>query len=342
MKAALVRPGPLCVTIGEPAGIGPDIILLAWAGRKQFKLPPLFVIADPSVLSRRALELSIPLKIDVVEAGETAGPLSTGLPVVPLSSSMRGEAGKPASGDAGLVIEAIRRGVDAVMDGKASALVTCPISKEALYAEGFVHPGHTEFLAELASQRTGKPVFPVMMIASDAVRTVPVTIHVALSKVPELLTPELIVETCIVVERDLRERFGIERPRLAVAGLNPHAGEGGTMGSEDLQVIGPAIRKLQAAGIAATGPHSADTLFHERARQTYDAAICMYHDQALIPAKTLAFDEGVNVTLGLPFIRTSPDHGTAFAIAGTGKANPLSFVHALRLANTLASASKAP
>jgi 4-hydroxythreonine-4-phosphate dehydrogenase len=342
MKAAKVGPGPLCVTIGEPAGIGPDIILLAWAGRRRFRLPPLFVIGDPSVLSRRALELSVPIKIDVVETGDIAGPLSTGLPVVPLSLSMHGEAGKPASGDAPLVIEAIRRGVDAVMGGKASALVTCPISKEALYAAGFAHPGHTEFLAELAGQRTGKPVFPVMMIASDAVRTVPVTIHVALSKVPELLTAGLIEETCIVVDRDLRERFGIEKPRLAVAGLNPHAGEGGSIGSEDLQIIGPAIKKLQAAGIAATGPHSADTLFHEQARRTYDAAICMYHDQALIPAKTLAFDEGVNVTLGLPFIRTSPDHGTAFSIAGTGKANPSSLVHALRLAHTLASASKMP
>jgi 4-hydroxythreonine-4-phosphate dehydrogenase len=342
MMDVTARPKPLCVTIGEPAGIGPDIILLAWANRKKFKLPPLFVIGDPSVLSRRALELSLPIKIDVLEAGENAGPLSSGLAVVPLSSAMQGVAGRPVADDAPLVIEAIRRGVDAVMDGKASALVTCPISKEALYAAGFAHPGHTEFLAELAEHSTGKPVFPVMMIASDAVRTVPVTIHVPLARVPGLLTAELIERTCAVVEHDLRERFGIGRPRLAIAGLNPHAGEGGTIGDEEVAIIGPAIKRLQARGIVATGPHSADTLFHERARQTYDAAICMYHDQALIPAKTLAFDEGVNVTLGLPFIRTSPDHGTAFAIAGTGDANPLSYIHALKMARALAERNATP
>jgi 4-hydroxythreonine-4-phosphate dehydrogenase len=332
---------PLCVTIGEPAGIGPDIILAAWAQRKRLKLPPFFVIGDPAMLARRALALSLAVKISAIEAGEAQGPFG-GLPVAGLSAAMTGEPGKPSATDAPLVIEAIRTGVDAVFAGKASGLVTCPISKEALYGAGFTHPGHTEFLAELAREKTGKTVLPVMMIASEAVRTVPVTIHIALSQVPQALSTQLIVDTARVTAQGLKQRFGIENPRLAVAGLNPHAGEGGAMGREDIEIIAPAIARLRAEGIEASGPLPADTMFHAKARAGYDAALCMYHDQALIPAKTLAFEDGVNVTLGLPFIRTSPDHGTAFGIAASGKADPSSFVSALRMAHEMALRAQRP
>jgi 4-hydroxythreonine-4-phosphate dehydrogenase len=327
---------PLCVTIGEPAGIGPDIILAAWSDRKRLKLPPFFVIGDPAMLARRALALSLAVKISAIEPGEMPGAFGGGLPVAALSGPMKGEPGKPSPQDAPLVIEAIRAGVDAVFSSHASAVVTCPISKEAVYAAGFAHPGHTEFLAELAREKTGREAMPVMMIASDAVRTVPVTIHIALARVPQALTTDLIVETCRITARDLAARFGIARPRLAIAGLNPHAGEGGALGREDIEIVAPAVAQLRAGGIDATGPLPADTMFHAKARKGYDAAICMYHDQALIPAKTLAFEDGVNVTLGLPFIRTSPDHGTAFAIAGTGQADPSSFVAALKMAQEMA------
>lgn len=329
------------MTVGEPAGIGPDIILAAWADRKRLKLPPFFVIADPALLSRRALALSLAVKINAVEAGEMPGAFNGGLPVSALPSPMRGDPGKPSAQDAPLVIEAIRKGVDAVFSGKACAMVTCPISKEALYGAGFSHPGHTEFLAELAREKTGVEAKPVMMIASDAVRTVPVTIHIPLAKVAQELTTGLIVETARITANDLTSRFGIARPRLAIAGLNPHAGEGGAMGREDIEIVAPAVAHLRAEGIDAIGPLPADTMFHAKARAQYDAAICMYHDQALIPAKTLAFEDGVNVTLGLPFIRTSPDHGTAFALAGTGKADPSSFVAALKMAQEMAERTEA-
>ena len=223
------------------------------------------------------------------------------------------------------------------LEGIAAAVVTNPIAKKVLYDSGFRFPGHTEFLADLATQATGRPVQAVMMLAGPELRTVPVTIHVALAEVPPLLTTELIVATARIVAADLRWRFGIARPRLAIAGLNPHAGEDGAMGGEDRAVIKPAVEALVAEGIAAFGPLPADTMFHGEARARYDAALCMYHDQALIPVKTLAFDETVNVTLGLSFVRTSPDHGTAFDIAGTGKARANSLIAALKLAARLAS-----
>ncbi len=323
---------PLCVTIGEPAGIGPDIILAAWANRKREKLPPFYVLSDPAVLSRRALELNLAIATASVEPGDPRPPLSSGLAVAPLSGAMRAIAGKPDAADGPLVVEAITDGVSHVLSGKASALVTCPISKEALYATGFAFPGHTEFLAELARRHTGETCLPVMMIASEVVRTIPVTIHMPLRDVAGVLSSDLIYETGLVAHRDLQQRFGIERPRLAVAGLNPHAGEGGALGREDIEIVAPAVKRLKGEGIDAVGPLPADTMFHAAARARYDVAICMYHDQALIPAKALAFDDGVNVTLGLPFVRTSPDHGTAFSIAGTGEADPSSFVAALRMA----------
>jgi len=325
-------PAPLCVTIGEPAGIGPDIILSAWANRKREKLPPFYVLGDPAVLSRRALELNLPIATASVEPGDSRPPLSGALAVVPLSGAMRAGAGKPDPADGPLVVEAIRNGVAHVLSGRASALVTCPISKEALYATGFGFPGHTEFLAELARQHDGANCLPVMMIASDMLRTIPVTIHIPLREVADALTSDLIHRTCIVAHRDLQRRFGMERPRLAVAGLNPHAGEGGALGREEIEIIAPAVKRLRDDGIDVVGPLPADTMFHAAARARYDVAVCMYHDQALIPAKALAFDDGVNVTLGLPFVRTSPDHGTAFSIAGSGAADPSSFIAALRMA----------
>jgi 4-hydroxythreonine-4-phosphate dehydrogenase len=258
------------------------------------------------------------------------------LPIAPLSSRLSNQPGIPDSANAQGVIEAIDRAVDDCFGGKAAAVVTCPIAKKPLYDAGFRFPGHTEYLAHLASQRTGKPVMPVMMLAGPDLRTIPVTIHIPLSQVPQALTTELIISTARITAADLRDRFGLKKPRLAISGLNPHAGEGGSMGTEDRDIVLPAVTALRAEGIDAFGPLPADTMFHPRARAGYDAALCMYHDQALIPAKALAFDEAVNVTLGLPFIRTSPDHGTAFDIAGKGIARPDSLIAALKLARQLA------
>ena len=328
------QPPPLAVTLGEPAGIGPDVILLALAGAED--LPPFFVIGEPDILRARANALGIGVTPQIWQNGE-ALPSGTGeLAVLPVHNPMKAEPGKPLESDAKGVVEAIERAVDLVFEGQASGVVTCPINKQALYAAGFEHPGHTEFLAELALRHSGRAVRPVMMLAGPQLRTIPVTIHMPLKDVPGALTSELIVETGEIAAHDLKHRFGIERPRLAIAGLNPHAGEGGALGLEDDAIVAPAIAALVSKGIDAHGPLPADTMFHERARTNYDAALCMYHDQALIPAKTLAFDEAVNVTLGLPFVRTSPDHGTAFDIAGTGKANPSSFIAALNMAWAMA------
>jgi 4-hydroxythreonine-4-phosphate dehydrogenase len=228
-----------------------------------------------------------------------------------------------------------------VFAGKARGVVTNPIAKNVLYRAGFAEPGHTEYLAKLAARKTGKAVHPVMMLWAPELAVVPVTIHLPLVQAPLALNKDLIVETGRIVARDMKGRFGVARPRLAIAGLNPHAGEDGTIGTEDRDIVAPAVRALQAEGIDARGPLSADTMFHPAARESYDAALCMYHDQALIPIKTLAFDHGVNVTLGLPFVRTSPDHGTAFDIAGTGKADESSLVAALKLAARLTQASPA-
>ena len=235
---------------------------------------------------------------------------------------MTAEPGHPDQTSAPAALAAIRRAVADVQAGAASAIVTNPVAKNVLYRSGFTEPGHTEYLAKLAEEATGVPAHPVMMLWSPELAVVPVTIHLPLKDVVGRLTSDLIVETGRIVARDLRERFGIARPRLAVAGLNPHAGEDGTLGEEDNAVVAPAVAKLKAEGIDARGPLPADTLFHAAARATYDVALAMYHDQALIPIKTLAFDHAVNVTLGLPFVRTSPDHGTAFDIAGTGRAEP--------------------
>jgi 4-hydroxythreonine-4-phosphate dehydrogenase len=268
------------------------------------------------------------------DPGGAAAAFSKGLPVVPLKSAVEDAPGRPTAANSAATIESIDRAVESVHEGAARAVVTNPIAKAVLYEAGFRFPGHTEYLGELA-KAWGGPAFPVMMIWSETLAVVPVTIHIPLADAPKALTADLIIKTGRVVDRDLRARFGIERPRLAVAGLNPHAGEAGAMGREEIAIIIPAIEALRAEGIDAVGPLPADTMFHAKARARYDVALTMYHDQGLIPAKTLAFDDAVNVTLGLPFVRTSPDHGTAFDIAGKGVANPASLIAALKLADRL-------
>ncbi len=332
----------LALTLGEPAGIGPDITLAAWTRRSELDLPAFYVLADPQCLARRAARLGIDVPIEVVTPETAAAAFARALPVVSLGIAATAEPGHPDATSAPAAIASIDRAVADVIGGLAAAVVTNPVAKSVLYKAGFSDPGHTEYLAKLSFEQTGNPAWPVMMLWSPEVAVVPVTIHVPLKEVPQRLTRDLIFETGRVVARDLAARFGIARPRLAVAGLNPHAGEDGTIGKEDSAIVAPAIERLVADGIDARGPFAADSMFHEAARRTYDAALCMYHDQALIPIKTLAFDHAVNVTLGLPFVRTSPDHGTAFDIAGTGKADPSSLIAALRLAARLASQDAQP
>jgi len=330
----------LALTLGEPAGIGPDITLAAWTHRSKLDLPAFYVLADPQCLARRAARLGIDVPIEVVTPETAAAAFARALPVVPLGIAATAEPGHPDATSAPAAIASIDRAVADVIGGLAGAVVTNPVAKSVLYKSGFADPGHTEYLAKLSFAQTGDPAWPVMMLWSPELAVVPVTIHIPFKDVPQHLTRDLIFETGRVVARDLIDRFGIVQPRLAVAGLNPHAGEDGTLGKEDSLIVRPAIERLIADGIDARGPLAADTMFHEAARKTYDAALCMYHDQALIPIKTLAFDHGVNVTLGLPFVRTSPDHGTAFDIAGTGKADPSSLVAALKLAARLAAADQ--
>lgn len=335
MSAAPVP--PLAISIGDPSGIGPDVVLAAWLQRSELSLPPFALLADPLQLAARARHLGLDVEIEVISTISAASSVfSRALPVLPLGNKLTDNVGKPLPENAAGIIEAIERAVALTLNGEASAVVTCPISKKPLYEASFQHPGHTEFLAELASKHLGRPVTPVMMLAGPQLRAVPVTIHIPLSEVPVRLRTSDIIEVSRITATELHERFGIASPRLAISGLNPHAGEGGAMGNEDDAVILPAIEALRHEGINARGPLPADTMFHAPARATYDAAVCMYHDQALIPAKALAFDETVNVTLGLPFIRTSPDHGTAFDIAGKGIARPDSLVAAIRLAQELA------
>jgi 4-hydroxythreonine-4-phosphate dehydrogenase len=330
---------PLALTLGEPAGIGPDITLAAWLRRDELALPPFYVLADPELLARRARLLGLSVPLSVVEADGAARAFATALPVAALAERVTAEPGHPDASSGPAAIASIRRAVADVFAGRAHALVTNPVAKAVLYRTGFAEPGHTEYLARLAQEHTGQAAHPVMMLWSPELAVVPVTIHLPVREVAGRLTIELIVETGRIVARDLKQRFGIERPRLALAGLNPHAGEEGALGEEDRAVVAPAVELLRVEGIDARGPLPADTMFHAAARRSYDVALAMYHDQALIPIKTLAFDHAVNVTLGLPFVRTSPDHGTAFDIAGSGRANPASLVAALKLAARLVNAA---
>ena len=327
---------PLALSVGDPSGVGPEIAIAAWQARDSAGVSPFYLLADPLLIAARARRLGA--EVAMVETTPAQAPrvFHGALPVVPLVARFVDSPGRPDPANAAGTVEAIERAVADCLAGHAAAVVTCPIAKKPLYDAGFGFPGHTEYLAHLASLHSGVEVTPVMLLAGPELRTVPVTIHISLAEVPKALTTELIVTTGRITAADLASRFGIAKPRLAIAGLNPHAGEGGAMGSEDERIIGPAIDILRALGIDAFGPLPADTLFHARARAGYDVAICMYHDQALIPAKALAFDEAVNVTLGLPFIRTSPDHGTAFDIAGQGVARADSLIAALKLASKLA------
>lgn len=330
---------PLVLTLGEPAGIGPDIAIAAWLRRSALNLPPFYLAGDRDFITERAALLGLDVKLTDVRAEDAAATFPHALPVVATGHAATAQPGQPDLSSADAAISSIRRAVSDVIAGRAAAVVTNPIAKSVLYRAGFQHPGHTEFLAELAA-RDGKTPQPVMLLWSPALAAVPVTIHLSLREAIAQLSSELIVSTARIVVADLKARFALPSPRLAISGLNPHAGEDGSLGSEEQTIIAPAIETLRRDGFDVRGPLPADTMFHQAARKTYDCAICMVHDQALIAAKTLAFEEAVNVTLGLPFIRTSPDHGTAFDIAGTGRADPSSLIAALRLAARMAATAQ--
>ncbi len=323
---------PVALTMGEPAGIGGEIALKAWLARRLKRVPPFFVIDDPDRLATLAARLGLTVPIRPVAEPEAAlAAYSEALPVLAEALPQAVEPGQPNPANGSTVIAAVERAVALTRAGRAAALVTNPIHKKSLYDAGFRYPGHTEFLAALADAPA-----PVMMLAVPGLRVVPVTIHLPLAAALARLDRAAIVHCGRVTAAALTRDFGVAEPRLAVAALNPHAGEDGGLGQEERTVIAPAIAELRASGIKASGPAPADTLFHPRARARYDAALCMYHDQALIPLKTIDFEHGVNVTLGLPFVRTSPDHGTAFDIAGSGTASPESLIAALRMAGEMA------
>jgi len=327
---------PLALTMGDPAGIGPDITLQAWSGRAANALPSFIVAGDPELFAGRARGLGLDIPIEQVDSAIDVHELfARALPIFPVKLPAEIAPGAADAVCADAIISAIDICVEWVQQGKARAIVTNPINKKLLSGAGFGHPGHTQYLAELCATPDATP-HPVMMLACGDLRIVPVTVHIPLKDVPGVLTQELIVETVDITVQYLRGWFGISTPRIAVTGLNPHAGEDGMLGREESEIITPAIEILQAKDLEVTGPHPADALFQERTRNRYDAIIAMYHDQALIPVKTLAFDKTVNVTLGLPIIRTSPDHGTAYELAGSGNANPGSLIEALKLADALA------
>ncbi|WFL76490.1 4-hydroxythreonine-4-phosphate dehydrogenase PdxA [Altererythrobacter arenosus] len=324
---------PLAVSIGDPAGIGPELIGDAWLQREAASLSPFFVVGGAQVLQQACAQrsLAVPL-IEIAAAAEAATAFARGLPVL-TDLDCEYHPGRPSEEGAALALNSLERASAHAKSGEASGLVTAPIAKSELAKVGFNYPGQTEYLAHVCDLAARDAV---MMLASPSLRTVPLTVHCALADVPRLLSVDLICHKARIVHASLERDFGIERPRLAICGLNPHAGEDGKFGDEEHRIILPAIAALREEGIDATGPHPADALFTPRARANYHAAICMYHDQALIPLKALEFDEGVNVTLGLPIIRTSPDHGTAFDIAGTGLADPGAMIAAIRMAGECA------
>ncbi len=325
---------PLALTMGEPAGIGGEITVKAWLMRHGKNLPAFVVLADPDRLRAEAESLGQRVPVQVIDSLDQVDDLfETALPVLPVHTKDPVEAGLLNAFNAGAVLESIQTAVRLARDGQVAGIVTNPIHKGILYEAGFKHPGHTEYLADLC----GIDHDPVMMLMAQDLKVVPLTVHIPLKDVPQAVTADLLHDKIRVTVRAMQQDFGIAVPRVAVAGLNPHAGEGGSIGSEDLDVIAPALDELRAEGYVIAGPLPADTMFHEMAREEYDIALCMYHDQALIPVKTLDFHGGVNVTLGLPIVRTSPDHGTALNIAGKGVARPDSLMAAILAAQKIAS-----
>ena len=320
---------PLAISMGDPAGIGPEIVAKAWAARQEARLPPFVAIGDARAVARVWTGPVQP--IDRID--EVATSFAAALPVLQVEDAGDIVPGQPDAEGARCALHALELATGLVRSGAARALVTGPVSKAQLYGIGFTHPGQTEFIAERCGVTGDKAV---MMLAGPSLRVVPITTHVPLARVPALLTLDLMLAKARTTARGLQRDFGIAAPRLAFAGLNPHAGEGGSLGREEIDVIEPAIAQLRSEGIDATGPFAADTLFHPRARTAYDAVLCPYHDQALIPLKTIHFDEGINMTLGLPIVRTSPDHGTAFGIAGEDRAHPGAMIAAIRMAGSAA------
>ncbi len=324
-------PQPLILSLGEPAGVGPEIVAKAWSALRE-TAHAFAVIGDARLLSAQGIAVT-----EVLSASEARPAFTSALPVIHHPTPAPVTIGRPDPANAGTVADWIERGVDMVLSNEASGLVTAPIAKAPLYAAGFRFPGHTEFIAELTADAPLRGTRgPVMMLTARNLRACLVTIHVPLDQVPELVTVERVCRTARVVHESMKRDFGIVRPRLALAALNPHAGEGGALGLQEIEVLRPAVEALRMEGITITDPLPADSLFHDDARETYDAAICLYHDQALIPVKTLDFWGGVNATLGLPIVRTSPDHGTGFDIAGRGIARPDSLIAAIRLASEMA------
>lgn len=329
-------PAPLALSMGEPAGVGPEIIAAAWSALKTAG-PVFAVVGDAALLRRQGQPVQAVPSIDMA-----ADVFARAIPVLdhPLPDAV--SAGAPSPGNAGVVADWIEQAVGLAVAGDASGVVTAPIAKAPLYAAGFRFPGHTEFIAELTADVPFPDTRgPVMMLTARDLRACLVTIHSPLTEVPQLVTEERVTRTARVVHEAMKRDFGIAQPRLALAGLNPHAGESGSIGLEEIEVLAPAVARLRGEGIRITDPLPADTMFHDEARATYDAAICLYHDQALIPVKTLDFWGGVNATLGLPIVRTSPDHGTGFDIAGKGVARPDSLIAAVRLAGQMAAARAA-
>lgn len=325
---------PIAISMGEPAGIGPDLILRLYERRQDLDLPPFIVFGNLAFLAARARRLGLDISFAQTGTAQATEQFAAALPVCHIDGLVPDKPGDTSPLSGKVVIEAIRQAVTETLAGQCRAIVTAPIHKAALYSAGFRHPGHTEYLAALCGNGGPAP-HPVMMLAHDNYRVVPLTIHVPLRDVPDLVTGRLIRDTAGVVAHDLRTRFGIGEPRIAITGLNPHAGESGAIGSEENDTIIPAVLELRHAGLAIDGPLPADTAFTRPSWDRYDAIITMYHDQALIPIKTVAFDEAVNITLGLPIVRTSPDHGTAFDIAGSGQGSWNSMLAALRLADRM-------
>jgi 4-hydroxythreonine-4-phosphate dehydrogenase len=325
---------PLVLTMGEPAGIGPEITLRAWATAKEENLPPFLVAGDPALYRRLAGQLGLRLEVaEIKTPADALACFSDALPVLPVTLSEEVRPGELSPANAKAVMDAINLAAQLCISGQAGGMVTNPIHKRALYDAGLSVPGHTEYLADLCGGTT-----PVMMLSCFDLRVVPVTVHLPLQKVVGQLTRETIIEQGQILAAALQTDFSIPHPRIAVAALNPHAGEEGRLGREEIDIIAPAIKALSDnnTGATFTGPHPADTLFHAAARKNYDAVLCMYHDQALIPLKTIDFENGVNTTLGLPIVRTSPDHGTALDIAGKGMAHPGSLIAAIRAAGDMA------